>query len=165
MAHDSHTPPTPAAPANPSRRRRRRILLGAALALLALLLLAVAFGPAVASSMAPGIIQSSAAQSIAGKVQVRKASIGWFSPARAEGVELLDPRSGSRVAQLDLDTNASLWHILSNRWWSAPALDLGPVTLKGNIAIEQDPSGETNLSRALAPPPSRPCAAARTSAT
>jgi hypothetical protein len=131
-------------------RRARRWSLRILFVLLILIVAAVAIGPWVASRLAPGIVESAAAGSIQGSVKVDRVALGWFSPVEAGPVQLLDPQ-GQQVATVNIDAPFSLWQIVSGRWWSASAIDLGTVTLRGDIDLVRKPDGSTNLDAAIAP--------------
>lgn len=131
-------------------RRARRWPLRILFVLLILVVAAVAIGPWVASRLAPGIVESSAAGSIQGSVKVDRIALGWFTPVEAGPVELLDPQ-GQRVATVNVAAPFTLWQIVSGRWWSATAIDLGTVTLRGDIDLVRKPDGSTNLDAAIAP--------------
>lgn len=131
-------------------RRARRWPLRILFVLLILIVAAVAIGPWVASRLAPGIIESAAAGSIQGSVKVDRVALGWFSPVEAGPVQLLDPQ-GQQVATVDIDAPFTLWQIVSGRWWSASSIDLGTVTLRGDIDLVRKPDGSTNLDAAIAP--------------
>ncbi|MBX3385728.1 MAG: hypothetical protein KF768_04075 [Phycisphaeraceae bacterium] len=146
------TPSTATKSTKPRRRGLRRIVLGA-VALVAVLLIAAALlAPAIASRMAPGIIQSAVNPTIRGEVQVVAVSVGWFSPTRVGPVRLTDDQQRA-VGQLTLDTEISLWRALFGGLLSGPQSDLGTITLAGFAELVQRPDGSTNLSAALEPPP------------
>lgn len=131
-------------------RGKKRIFIGLGVLLFVLVVL-VAVAPMIASSMAPGIIESAASKSIAGKVKVDRVSVGWFSPVSAGPITLSDPK-GEKVATVRAETQLTLMKVLSGRMWSATDLDVGTVTLNGDVDLIQETDGTTNLSRAIAPP-------------
>lgn len=131
-------------------RRKRRWFLRILLTLVVLLAAAVALGPWIASRLAPGIIESAAAGSIQGSVKVERVALGWFSPVEAGPIRLLDPQ-GQQVAELDARTAITLWQVVGGRWWSAKTLDLGTITIRGDVDLVRGADGTTNLDAAIAP--------------
>lgn len=128
----------------PRRRGLKLFLIGGGVLLVAVAGLAVA-APTIASSFAPGFIASAAGGAIAGKVSVGTVSLSWMGPQRLTGVQLQDP-AGMVVGKLDASASVGLLGLLTgNR-------DLGTVTLAGDLDLERNPAGETNLQRAVAPP-------------
>lgn len=136
----------PDAPRRAKRRWILRLTLGAA----ALLIGLVALAPWIASRLAPGMVESAVSSSIRGSVRVSELSIGWFSPLRAGPIELLDP-GAQVVARVQADAPITLWQVLRGGWWSAPSIDLGTITVRGEATIVRRADGSTNLDAAIAP--------------
>lgn len=132
------------------RRRTGRVIAIVAGAVVVVLVVLVALAPTIASSMAPGRIEGALNPTIQGRVEVEKASIGWFSPLKAGPVEVYDP-AGERVARVEIDAPVTVWQVVSNAWWSAERIDVGTVTLAGDASIKQYNDGTTNLQRAFEP--------------
>ncbi|CAG0952501.1 hypothetical protein PHYC_00276 [Phycisphaerales bacterium] len=131
------------------RRRRRlvkRVLLGFTGVVVAAVVVGVVFLPQIASSMAPGIIQDKAKESITGTVSVGDVALSWGGPQRVEGVRLVGA-DGKEVARATVESTAGLWGLIRGN------LDLGEVTITGGKAdIVRDEDGTTNLQKALAAP-------------
>ncbi|MBX3404914.1 MAG: hypothetical protein KF699_16000 [Phycisphaeraceae bacterium] len=142
-------PDAPAQPVSP-RRGKRRWILRIALASVVLIIVLVAIAPWIASRFAPGMVESAAGSSIQGSVRVSELSIGWFSPLRAGPIELRDP-GAKVVARVEADSPITLWQVVRGGWWSAPSIDLGAITLRGEATIVRRPDGSTNLDEAIAP--------------
>lgn len=138
------------AAAGRGRRRTGRVIAIAAGAVVLVLVVLVALAPTIASSMAPGQIEGALNPTIQGRVEVEKASIGWFSPLRAGPVDVYDP-AGERVARVEIGAPVTVWRVVSNAWWSAERIDVGTVTLAGDASIKQYNDGTTNLQRAFEP--------------
>jgi len=152
---------------SPSKpRRARRWILGSLLLLALVIVAAIALGPWVASRLAPGIIESTAADNIQGTVKVDHVTLGWFTPADAGPIQLFDPQ-GTQIATIEIDTPITLWQVVAGRWWSSSALDLGTITLRGDLDLIRKPDGSTNLDAALAPrgPASTPSTSSSSGAT
>lgn len=140
----------PKSESTPKPRRVRRWIIRIAVLLVVVLLAAVAIGPWVASRLAPGIIESVAAGSIQGSVKVERVALGWTSPIEAGPIRLLDPQ-GQQVAVVEVQTPITLWKVVSGRWWSAKALELGTITVRGDADFVRKADGTTNLDAAIAP--------------
>ncbi len=139
--------------AAPQRHRRplKKIILIALVLLLVGGAVLLALAPTIASSIAPGKIESAAAAQIKGSVKVSNVSIGWFSPTAVGPVEVVDPE-GKPAARVTVKMPTTLWTIVSGRWWSASKLDLGEVEIAGALDLIRDTAtGKTNLERALEP--------------
>ena len=108
----------------------------------------VLLGPTVASSFAPGIIQSTANAQISGSVKVGAVSLSWFGPISVSGVELLD-EAGKPVAKVDLVSDLGILSVLGGIG------DVGTLKVSGRADLRAvtDASGavKTNLERAIAP--------------
>lgn len=133
-----------------SPRRKRRWFVRILLLAVVVLAAAVALGPWIASRFAPGIIESAAAGAIQGSVKVERVALGWFSPVEAGPIQLLDPQ-GQQVAKVEVQTPVTLWQVVGGRWWSAKSLDLGTITVRGDVDLVRKPDGSTNLDAAIAP--------------
>ena len=137
-----------AGPVGPKRRRGLKIfLIGGGVVLVAVAGLAIA-APTIASALAPGIITSAAAGAIAGKVSVGSVSLSWMGPQKLNGFQLADP-AGMAVGKLDASASVGLLRLLTG------AHDLGTITLAGDLDLERNAAGETNLQRAVAPSASK----------
>lgn len=133
-------------PAGPKKRRWGRVLLiGGGVTLVAVAGLALA-APTIASSFAPGIIAGAAKGAIQGPVKVGSVSLSWGGPQKLSGIELSDP-AGQSVGRFDATASAGLFGLLTG------GKDLGTLTLAGDVTLERDAKGETNLQRAIAPFP------------
>ncbi len=136
----------------PARRggKRRIVLLGLG-GLIVIMAILVVLAPTIASSVAPGKIESAASQSIKGSVKVGAIRLGWFSPTEVEGLSILDPE-GKTCATVSVKSAATLWRVVSERWWSAKNLDVGETEMSGVLDLVRDgATGVTNLQRALEP--------------
>lgn len=119
--------------------------------LVVLLVAGVLLTPTLVSSMAPGQIQAAAAKSIKGSVRVKSVSVGWGSPTKVDDLELLDPE-GKVVGRVSVETPATLWQVVSERWWTMKNLDAGEVKLSGVLELINDAkTGTSNLQRAIEP--------------
>src|SRR5690606_25631907 len=110
----------------------------------------IGFAPAIASSMAPGIIETAAGGSIKGSVKVKDLALSWGGPTKVGPVELYDD-TGALVGRLETTVPAGLWRVVSEQWWSQKQLDVGIVELGGKLDVVRDADGSSNLDRALAP--------------
>jgi hypothetical protein len=134
---------------------RRRILLWVGLSFAAILLLLIAFAPAIAARFVPGIIRDRAAASIAGEVRLDSASLSWFGAQSLTGLKLL--HAGKPVADLSLELDHGLLRLVTG------SRRLGTATLRGRIELVRFADGTTNLERALRPaatPPPTPAGSA-----
>ncbi|MEM1184141.1 MAG: hypothetical protein AAGI53_03975 [Planctomycetota bacterium] len=126
-----------------SARKRRglvAIVLGSLAGVVVLLALVA---PMVAGAMAPGMVADAASASIAGRVEVDRIHLGWFSAQSAENVRLFDP-DGDRVASIDAKLDKGLLGVIFG------GLDIGTVELSGRADIVRGEDGQTNLERAIA---------------
>ena len=136
----------------PKRRGRGKKIVLIVLGLLVVVVVGLVLAaPTIASSIAPGKIEQAANEQIKGKVKVGGLSIGWFSPTTIGPVEIIDPE-GKTAARATIAMPATLWRIVSERWWSATKLDVGEVNVSGGLDLIRDSgTGVTNLQRALEP--------------
>lgn len=138
-----------AVPQNPgsmSRRKKIALIAGAGTVVtVGVLLLLV---PTIASSLAPGIIESQAAKQIAGSVKVGSVSVSWTGPTKITGIELLDDK-GQKVGTLEASSSLGILSVLGG------LSDLGTTTISGSLEVVQtaaaDGTSTTNLQRAIAP--------------
>lgn len=147
--------PTPKT-AEPRKRRRWPRIVGAlAVMFLVALGAAILFAPAIASAMAPGMIESAAKEEIKGSVKVKGLSLGWSGPMKIGPVELYDDK-GALVGEVAATLSPGLWTIVSERWWSRKELDVGQIDVAGKLDVVKD-ADTTNLQRAIEPTrPSKP---------
>lgn len=127
----------------------RRLLIVALLLLVAVGVL-IALAPSIASSIAPGKVESALNAQYKGTFKVGALRVGWFSPTAIGPIQVLDP-AGAPVAKVEVNTTTTLWRIVSERWWSMKNLDLGTIDLAGDASIVRGPDGKSNLERALEP--------------
>ncbi len=106
--------------------------------------------PSIAGSLAPGLVAGAAKGSIAGSVSVQKVRVSWGGPQVVEGLQIRDPQ-GRVVA--DITANASKG--LIGLALAAGSMDVGTVSLRGKVDVEQTDKGNT-LQLALAAPPGTP---------
>jgi hypothetical protein len=124
------------------------LVLGVLLVLLGVLVLVA---PTIASSIAPGKIEAAAGASIKGTVRVGSVHLGWTSPTEIENLTIVDP-DGKTCATMSVKSAATLWRVVSERWWSAKNLDIGETEMSGALDLVRDETtGVTNLQRALEP--------------
>lgn len=121
----------------------------------------VILAPTIASSVAPGMIESAAGRQIKGSVRVQGLSLGWFSGTSVGPVEVRDA-SGKVAARVEVSTPVSVWTVLSQSWWSARRLDVGTITLAGMVDIERDAQGKSSLEKAIEPKTPVPAGAGAT---
>ncbi|MFN4243562.1 MAG: hypothetical protein ACK4PI_10030 [Tepidisphaerales bacterium] len=127
----------------PGRRRWRLVagVLGVAVLLLGLL---VALLPTLLST-GPGrnLVLSQVNKLLLGRVQVERLSLGWFSGAEIDGIQVFDADNRLAVTAARLQTQLTVWNLLRGR------LDLGEVVLeKPNLVLlEFDADGRTNLEK------------------
>lgn len=145
----------PAAKASPSgapakkKSLLKKLLIGGGIAVVVLIAAVLAVGPQIAGSMAPGIIESSAAKSISGRVKVEQTSFSWGGPQVVGPVEIADA-AGKPIARVTIESSAGLWGLATG--YLGGMIDAGQVTVTGKAAIERGADGQTNLEKALAPP-------------
>jgi hypothetical protein len=135
-----------AARASAPRPRRRRklwwVLGGIAVLFIALVL----FAPAIASSFAPGFVESAAKKQIAGGVKVSGVSLSWTGPQTIKTLRLTDPKD-RLVGEFSAEVSAGLLSLATG------SLDLGLITLSGKAYVERGLDGKTNIEAATAPAP------------
>lgn len=122
---------------------KKKLAIGGGISVLGLLVLAGA-APSIAGSFAPGVIESTAAKSIAGSVKVQSVSLSWFGPQSVKGLVLRDTDS-KLIASVDLSSDAGLMSLIRG------SMNLGVVQLGGTVNIQRNSDGSTNLQTALAP--------------
>ncbi len=141
----------------PKRSRLKKILLISAGAILALVIIGVLLLPTIASSLAPGIIESQAAKAIKGTVKVKGVSVSWSGPTTIESMEVLDD-TGKTVATVRAQSSLGILSALGS------LQDLGTLTLSGKADIISqtlaDGRSTSNLMRAVEPRPQPTAAAA-----
>lgn len=150
------TPPTPgdesfwdkarpAKPESPKRKRRRwpwvvGVILGSGLLLVGLApTIASTFGP----SLAPGFVP------MAGTLEIERMSLSWLGSQSVGPIKLSDPKGG-RVANISVTTDAGLFGLITG------GLNLGKVTIDGEVDVVRYADGSTNLQAALAQPAGTP---------
>jgi hypothetical protein len=130
----------------PKRSRVKKILLISAGALLALVIIGVLLLPTIASSLAPGIIESQAAKAMKGTVKVKGVSVSWSGPTTIESLEVLDD-AGKTVATVRAQSSLGILSALGS------LQDLGTLTLSGKAEILSqtlaDGGSTCNLMRAV----------------
>jgi len=122
---------------------KKKLATGGGVTVLTLLLLAGA-APSIAGAFAPGIIEKSAAKSVAGSVKVKSVSLSWMGPQSVQGLVLRDPQA-RQVAAIDLSTDVGLLGLIGG------SLNLGVIRLGGSMDIVRFADGTTNLQQATAP--------------
>lgn len=140
MATDA---PTPAA-----APRKRRLWLKLLAVILLLLIVGVLLLPTIASSIAPGIIESKANAALTGQVKLTKASFSWFGPQKVGPVTVLDDQN-KPIATVNIKASPGLLSLATGAL--SGSLDIGTITLAGNADIVRRPDGTTNLQAALKP--------------
>lgn len=138
---------TPASTASAPRRKRRTLwwVLAALLVIVALGLLLL---PTIASSIAPGIVESKANAAINGTIKLSDVSLSWFGPQKAGPVTLFDD-AARPIAKVNVEASPGLLGLVSGAM--SGSLDIGTVRLAGNADIIRRKDGSTNLQAALAP--------------
>lgn len=138
---------------NPKPPKKRSILkiigILAAVLVVATVVL-VALIPTIASSMAPGIIENAAKDSIAGGVKVDKASFSWGGPQTIGDITLLDPKgtaASNQVARVKVEISSGLFTLIT----AASGKDVGIITVSGQASLTRFADGTTNLDRAIEP--------------
>lgn len=143
--HADRPDSSPAAKDVPKKRRTGRIVLLSLLGLMVLLLVLVAFTPAILSTgWGSARVQNIADDAIPGSIVIDDLSLSWFGSQQLRGVVLNDPE-GKPVAEVGrLSTELSLWDAI----WGD--LDLGEtkiIELDADIVVDEE--GVTNIDRAL----------------
>jgi hypothetical protein len=151
----SSTPNTNSAASGPgvAKRRRRRwpkVLLALVILVLIVVGVGIAMLPKIASSMAPGIVEKAAAESIKGRVKVEKVSLSWGGPTVLGPIELYDD-TNTLVGRVQAETPTGLWKIVSEQWWSKKQLDVGTIDVTGKLDVVRAADGTSNLERATEP--------------
>lgn len=136
-------------PGRTRRRRIRRVALIAVVVIFCLLLAAVLLGPAIAGSLAPGIISDAAKGSIAGKVTVGRASLSWLGKQTIAPVTVQDSQ-GREVAKLSIEVSSGLLALARGGIGLGP-MDLGKVTVSGDATLIREADGTTSIDRLLKP--------------
>lgn len=134
----------------------KKFLLWAGGILVVLLVAAYILVPVIASSVAPGLIESRVAASMKGTVKVGSVSVSWGGPTEVKDVELFDP-SGGRVAKISATSSMGIWSVLSGM------KDLGSLEVAGQVDLVARPTPDgrmvSNLQSAAEPrTPSAPSA-------
>ncbi len=75
---------------------------------------------------------------------VQQIGIGWFSPLRIQGIELVGNTAGSRVTVESVDTDITILKALSG------LSDLGEITVRGVVAELSVASGTSSIEQDLA---------------
>jgi hypothetical protein len=129
-------------------RMWRKIAIGSLIGIVVLVIIVFAAGMGIASSIAPGIIESKAGEVIAGKVKVQRTSFSWGGPQVIGPIALADPQ-GKEVGLLKIETTAGVWGLLTG--YLSGAIDLGQIDVTGRAAVVREKEGSTNLERAVEP--------------
>jgi len=144
----SNTPSN--ATVSPKRSKLKLALLIVAGGTVALGLGIILLGPTIASSVAPGIINSAAKGKINGTLTVSNVSLSWTGPISIGSIELKDP-AGQVVALLSVESSMGILKALGGIG------DLGTLKLGGNVdvisTVKADGSRQLNLLDAVATPP------------
>ena len=122
--------------------RRRLLIVGLALVLLAVLV--VALVPTLAGRLLPSRVEAAFAERFHGTLEVEALQLGWTGPQFVEGVRLLDP-DGAEVARAQASL-PGLWSLLSGR-----GKRLGEVGFVVSADLVTGADGRSNLERALEP--------------
>ena len=134
------TPPgsTPPPPRRPRRRWVRVLLLVVAIAVVGLLVL-LAIAPTVASTRpVVNLVLGKVNARLNGHVQVKDVSLGWFSGAKLDGVQVFDA-AGAQIAQIDHVTcPMPLWRAATGSY------PLGNTVVDG-LAFDAKYDGEGRL--------------------
>lgn len=139
-----NAPETPAATTVRKPRRGRKIAFMVVGGLLLVLVALVAFAPAIASSIAPGIIESQAAAQLNGTVKVDAVKLSWGGPQRIGPVTVRDA-AGKDVATVNADASIGLLALAGGLG------DLGTVKLSGKANVVRAADGTTNLEGLMKP--------------
>lgn len=136
-------------PAKPLWKRRKFQLLTAAVAGLVLLLLLFVLLLPTLLSTAPGrnLIVSQINNAFLGRVQIDRISLGWFSGAEVDGVQLFDTQNRLAFTAKSLRTQLTLAQAIRGR------LELGEVLLDSpNIVLfEVEADGRSNFEKLTKP--------------
>lgn len=134
-------------PPPPKRRSKAKILLFVAGGLLLVTAGGVLALPAVASSIAPGMIASRSPQYMNGTATVSQTSFSWGGPQRIKGLKVVD-KNNNFVASVDsVEVASGLLSLIRGN------LDLGDSKIDGVKAdIVKRADGKTNV-ESLAPQP------------
>lgn len=136
-----------AASASQPKRRGWRLVAGVVAAVVAVLALLVALLPTLLST-GPGrnLVLSQVNKLLLGRVQVERLSLGWFSGAEIDGIQVFDAQNRLAVTVARVQTQLTVWNAVRGR------LDLGEVVLeKPNLVLlEVDADGRTNLEKMVA---------------
>lgn len=132
-------------PSAPKRGSLKKVILFAGGGLVVFVGLLLALAPSIAGSVAPGIIESKAAEAIPGKVKVSKTRFSWGGPQVIGPVTLTDP-TGKDVAVLEIQASRGLMGLAIN------PLSAGEVVITGKADIVREPDGTTNIERATVKP-------------
>jgi len=128
------------APKSPKKSRKLKILGFTAAALLIVVGGVIALAPAIASSLAPGIIAGQSGTAINGTISVTNVSLGWGGPQRIEGLKIVDESKVEVVNVKSMEVSAGLLSLITGN------LDLGTVAVNGVKAnVVKRANGKTNL--------------------
>lgn len=126
----------------------KKILIGTGAAIVVLIIFVLSAGLSIAGSMAPGIIEKAASESIAGSVKVQNASFSWGGPQLIGPIELYGA-DGKDIGHVKIQSSAGVWGLLTG--FLGGTIDAGEIGVTGKASIVRDASGQTNLERAVAP--------------
>jgi hypothetical protein len=129
------------------RKRRRRLALIGIAVVLGVLVLGVILVPAIASSMAPGIIRKAIEDSVKGRATVGRVSLAWFGKQTVGPITVVD-EAGRQVAKLDLEASRGLFGLATAGLGAGP-MKLGTVRVTGEATVVRFKDGTTNLERLL----------------
>lgn len=131
-------------------KRRKRSRVGrVVIAIAALLLIAVALLPTIASWIAPGIIASQASNAIAGRVEVSSVSLGWFGSQKVTGVRVFTD-TGEQRAEIDAAADKGLLSL------ALAGGDYGTVRIAGSADLSPDEQGRGFLEHTIGIEPAPP---------
>lgn len=145
------------APTTSTRRRKPRLarrLLFTLLPILLILMGVVFFAPAIASTLAPGIIASASGEALNGSASVSRVKLRWGGPQEISTLSVKDAQ-GNEIVRADLVADTSLLSILTG------SRDVGEVRLSGSAIVVKDAEGNVNLAKLIkspapTPPPGHP---------
>ncbi|HVZ94380.1 MAG TPA: hypothetical protein VG797_07715, partial [Phycisphaerales bacterium] len=121
-AQGTERPSAPAARVG-GAMKKTLVVLGAVVGVFVLVV--GVFGPAIASSVAPGIIERGVNEQIQGSASVSGVHLSWGGPLRVDSISLRDP-GGREVIKAKASVDAGLWRVITGN------LDLGAIRVKAD---------------------------------